>query len=103
MPVTGEIKICEIPNLILAYITIHYSAIFPVTLQIICFYISLVYQTRHSLVSSVLYTGRYGYLSTTMLHFSFIVVLNIFIHMPNSLKLITGLRLMRKYNLNTYK
>ncbi len=30
-------------------------------------------------------------------------VLNIFIHIPNSLKLITGSRLVRKYNLNTYK
>ncbi len=31
------------------------------------------------------------------------IVLNIFIHLPNSLKLITGSRLVRKYNLNTYK
>ncbi len=38
MPVTGEIKICEIPSLILAYITVHYSPIFLVTLQMICFY-----------------------------------------------------------------
>ncbi len=28
-------------------------------------------------------------------------VLNIFIHLPNSLKLITGSRLVRQYNLNT--
>ncbi len=34
--VTGEIKICEIPSLILTYITVHYSAVFLVTLQIIC-------------------------------------------------------------------
>ncbi len=40
MPVTGEIKICEIPSLILAYITVHYSAVILVTLQIICFYVS---------------------------------------------------------------
>ncbi len=39
MPVTGEIKICEITNLILAYITVHYSAVLLVTLQIICFYV----------------------------------------------------------------
>ncbi len=42
MPVTGEINICEIPSLILAYITVHYtcSAVFQVTLQIIGFYVS---------------------------------------------------------------
>ncbi len=35
MPVTGEIKMYEIPSLILAYITVHYSAVFLVILQII--------------------------------------------------------------------
>ncbi len=30
-------------------------------------------------------------------------ILNIFIHLPNSLKLIIGSRSVRKYNLNTYK
>ncbi len=40
MPITGEINICEIPSLILAYITVHYSAGFLVTLQVICFYVS---------------------------------------------------------------
>ncbi len=33
-------KICEIPNLILAYITVHYSAVSVVTMQMICFYVS---------------------------------------------------------------
>ncbi len=36
MPVIGGGKTCKMPNLILAYITGHYNAVFLVTLQIMC-------------------------------------------------------------------
>ncbi len=39
MPVIGGDKICEISNLIIAYIAVHYSADFLVTFEIMCCYV----------------------------------------------------------------
>ncbi len=42
MPVIGGDKRCKIPNIHIAYITVHYSAVFLVTLYKMCFYISII-------------------------------------------------------------
>ncbi len=42
MPVIGRDKNFEIPNLLLAYITVNFSVVFLVRLQTMCFYISRI-------------------------------------------------------------